>query len=71
MECPTGKRPFRSAKAAKEANRTAGFRLYTYHCDQCGWLHVSNGEKNGRRGGEWMPNRRRGTDRRHINRRSR
>lgn len=38
-----GKRLYRSAKAARDANRTAPYRIRVYQCGP-GW-HVTNGEK--------------------------
>ncbi len=42
---PCGKRLYLSARAAKEANRSASYRLRTYYCDACRGWHVANAEK--------------------------
>lgn len=40
-----GKRVYLSAKAAKEAHRSAAYRLRPYYCERCRGWHVTNSEK--------------------------
>lgn len=40
-----GKRVYLSAKAAKEAHRSAAYRLCPYYCERCRGWHVTNSEK--------------------------
>lgn len=42
---PCTKRVFGSARAAKEHNHHARFRLHVYWCDECHGYHASNGDK--------------------------
>ncbi len=41
----TGKRCYRSERLAIDAHRHAGFRVHTYRCPHCRWIHASNTEK--------------------------
>jgi hypothetical protein len=46
-DCPaTGKRAYRSKRAALRAHRQASYRLRIYACTACGHWHTSNTEKN-------------------------
>lgn len=40
-----GKRIYLSERAAKEAHRTASYRLRPYYCARCRGWHVTNAEK--------------------------
>lgn len=42
---PCGKRMFLSAKQAKQAHRSASYRLRPYYCERCRAWHVTNSEK--------------------------
>lgn len=41
----TGKRGYKSRQAAKDAHRTASFRIKLYKCEGCGLWHATNLEK--------------------------
>lgn len=43
MTC--AKRRFRGKSEARQANKSAGFRLRVYWCEVCHAFHVTNGEK--------------------------
>lgn len=44
--CPaTGKRAYRSPRAAKAAHRHASFRVRVFRCAKCGLYHVSHEQK--------------------------
>jgi hypothetical protein len=45
--CSTGKRQYRSQRAAKLAHTKAHFRVRPYRCDECGLWHAANHEKEG------------------------
>lgn len=47
LDCPaTGKRAYRSRRAAMAAHRRASYRVKVYPCTACGYFHCSNQEKN-------------------------
>lgn len=45
--CPTGKKTFTSARAAKRMHRRFGDRVRVYTCEVCGGLHVTTQRNDG------------------------